>query len=59
MMAVLENTKAIGVNPARSTYCLGPKLELDAAQERFTKNRAANVMLSRFYREPFVVPKEV
>ena len=59
MMTVLENTQAIGVDPARNTYCLGPKLEFDAARETFNGNPAANLLLSRFYREPFVVPEQV
>lgn len=59
MMTVLENTKSIGVDPARSTYCLGPKLQFDAARETFNGNAAANLLLTRFYREPFVVPAQV
>jgi hypothetical protein len=57
--AVLENTKAIGVDPARSTYCLGPKLQFNASSEKFVDNRAANKLLTRPYRKPFVVPKQV
>lgn len=56
---VLANTKAIGVDPARATYCIGPKLQIDPAKERFIDNAPANLMLSRFYREPFVVPEDV
>ena len=59
MMTVLANTKAIGVDPDRATYCLGPKLQIDPAKERFIDNAPANLMLSRFYREPFVVPENV
>ena len=56
---VLENTKAIGVDPARSTYCLGPKLEFNPSDEKFVDNQAANRLLTRPYRKPFVVPKQV
>jgi predicted dehydrogenase len=56
---VLENTKALGLDPARSTYCLGPKLQFDASKEKFLDNRAANELLTRPYRKPFVVPKQV
>jgi hypothetical protein len=56
---VLENTKAIGLDPARSTYCLGPKLEFDAKEEKFVDNPAANKLLTRPYRKPFVVPERV
>ncbi len=57
VMTVLDNTKAIGVDPERNSYCLGPKLKFDPRRERFKNNPAANLLLSRFYREPFVVPK--
>jgi len=56
---VLANTKAIGVDPARSTYRLGPKLLFDAETEKFVDNQAANELLTRPYRKPFVVPKQV
>lgn len=59
MMTVLENTKAIGVDPARATFCIGPKLQIDPNKEQFIDNAPANVLLSRFYREPFVVPEKV
>jgi predicted dehydrogenase len=56
---VLENTKALGLDPARSTYKLGPKLMFDAEKEKFVDNHAANKLLTRPYRKPFVVPKQV
>ena len=56
---VLENTKAIGLDPARSTYRLGPKLEFDASNEKFVDNKAADRLLTRPYRKPFIVPKHV
>ncbi|MBN1806515.1 MAG: Gfo/Idh/MocA family oxidoreductase [Sedimentisphaerales bacterium] len=56
---VLENAKAIGLDPARCTYRLGPKLQLDATKEEFVDNPAANNLLTRPYRKPFVVPKQV
>ncbi|MHC4173147.1 MAG: Gfo/Idh/MocA family protein [Planctomycetota bacterium] len=59
MMAVLENTKAIGVDPATSTYRLGPKLEFNPETERFVDNLAADMLLTRPYREPFIVPEYV
>jgi predicted dehydrogenase len=59
MMTVLENTKAIGVDPARSTYRLGPKLRFNPEAEKFIDNPAADLLLTRPYREPFVVPKQV
>lgn len=56
---VLENIKAIGVDPARSTYRLGPKLLFDAKTEKFVDNPAADKLLTRPYRRPFVVPEQV
>ncbi len=56
---VLKNTQALGVDPLRSTYQLGPKLQLDPTTEKFTDNTPANLLLSRFYRKPFVVPAAV
>lgn len=37
---------------------LGPWLDLDAVREQFIGNDRANAMLSREYREPFVLPSE-
>lgn len=59
MMTVLENTKAIGVDPAKYTYCLGPKLDFDPEKEKFVNNRKADELLTRPYRKPFVVPENV
>ena len=56
---ILENTKAIGVEPAKTTCQLGPKLQFDAKSEKFVYNPAANALLTRPYREPFVVPERV
>ena len=58
-MTLLENTKAIGVDPARTTLWTGPKLEFNAEAEQFVDNPAANALLTRPYRPPFMVPKEV
>jgi predicted dehydrogenase len=56
-----NNLKAIGANLQETTYLLGPKLQFDAKTERFTGDgaQAANPMLSRAYRHPFVVPERV
>jgi hypothetical protein len=53
--------KAVGLNLAETTSSVGPKLEFDPAAERFTGQgaEAANPMLSRPYRAPFVVPDQV
>jgi len=49
----------LGYDVAKNTYCLGPKLEFDPETEKFVNNRKANKLLTRPYRKPFVVPKNV
>ena len=48
------------------TWVIGPELKFDPASERFTGEKsgseqveAANKLLTREYRDPFVVPKTV
>jgi len=53
-----ENLEAAGIRLAETTCQIGPMLEFDAAAEKFVGNEAANAMLTRAYREPFVVPDE-
>jgi predicted dehydrogenase len=59
IMTLLDNTRAIGVDPARTTLWVGPKLTFDAAAEKFPDHPAANQLLTRDYRPPFVVPDRV
>lgn len=59
VMTLLENTRAIGVDPAKATLWVGPKLEFDPQKERFVRNREADRLLTRKYRPPFVVPATV
>lgn len=47
-----------GVDVEKTRLALGPWLEFDPERERFVGNEAANAMLTRAYREPFVVPSE-
>ena len=47
------------VDPAQEPLTLGMSLTMDPATERFTGNDAANTMLTREYRAPFVVPEIV
>ena len=42
-----------------ATYRLGRKLEFDAKAEKFTGDDEANKLLTRPYRQPFVVPEQV
>ena len=57
--SLLGNLTAIGLKAQDIEYRLGRRLALDAAAERFTGEgaEAANALLSRPYREPFVVPQ--
>jgi predicted dehydrogenase len=59
VMTLLENTKAIGVEPEKTTLWVGPKLAFDAEAEKFINNPAADALLTRPYRKPFVVPESV
>jgi hypothetical protein len=56
---ILENTKAIGVDPTKAKWIVGPKLDFDPVKERFIGNDRANALLTRAYRAPFVVPDKV
>ena len=42
---------------AQDTYQLGRVLDFDPQTERFISDDEANSLLSRDYREPFVVPE--
>jgi len=59
IMTLLENTKAIGVDPQKATLWVGPKLQFDPEKEKFIDNPAADQLLTRKYRPPFVVPENV
>ena len=47
---------ALGLDISKSTYQLGERLEFDPATEKFVGHDEANKLLTRQYREPFVVP---
>ena len=53
----VEHLKANKVDLDRTPMSLGPVLRFDVATKRFIGNAAANEMLTRDYRAPFVVPK--
>ena len=46
------------VDLAKTRLTLGPLLRLDSDQEKFMDNKAADGLLTREYRKPFVVPTE-
>jgi predicted dehydrogenase len=59
IMTLLENTKAIGVEPEKATLWVGPKLPFDSEKEKFVNHPEANRLLTRSYRAPYVVPEKV
>jgi len=54
-----EHLAANHVDLKKTLAALGPVLKMDPKTERFTNNRAANKLLTREYRKPFVVPRKV
>ena len=56
---IKDNLGAVNVDLTETDFKVGPVLEFDAENERFIDNDAANALLSREYREPFVVPEVV
>jgi len=57
MVAHLDEKASLKLS--EMTYRLGPKLKFDAKTEQFIGSPEANALLSRKYREPFVVPENV
>jgi len=53
------NCRAAGVDLQNATYQLGRVLNMDPKTERFIGDEEANAMLTRDYREPYVVPAEI
>ena len=49
----------LGRDLSKSTYQLGPMLKFDPKAEKFTNSPQANLLLTRPYRGPFVVPEQV
>jgi hypothetical protein len=54
-----ETAAGIGVNLDSATYRLGRPLKFDPQQEKFSDAPEADRLLTREYREPFVVPARV
>ena len=52
-------TKGNGLKLDGMNYKLGRKLDFDAASEKFTSDAEANALLTRPYRDGFVVPQKV
>ena len=54
-----EHLARNGVDLSRTPLTLGPWLSFDPEAERFVDNAEADALLTRRYREPFVVPEVV
>ncbi|MCX7429163.1 MAG: Gfo/Idh/MocA family oxidoreductase [Planctomycetia bacterium] len=54
-----ENLGGAGVKLAETTYQVGPLLKFDPETEKFIDSDEANKLLTRDYREGFVVPENV
>ena len=56
---MLEHLAANGVNLKETPLAMGEFLKMNPKKETFVRNDAANEMLTRRYREPYVVPEKV
>jgi predicted dehydrogenase len=56
---IRDNLKAADVKLEETNYQLGKVLKFDAEKEQVVGDEEANKLLTREYRDPFVVPKEV
>ena len=54
-----QHLEANNVDLHKTPAMLGAVLQMDPQSERFVGNHAANLLLAREYRQPFVVPKQV
>ncbi|MDR3181507.1 MAG: Gfo/Idh/MocA family oxidoreductase [Planctomycetaceae bacterium] len=53
----VEHLQANGVDLAKTPLTLGPFLEFDTVKKTFKNNPAADALLTREYRSPYIVPK--
>jgi hypothetical protein len=54
---IVAKTEKYGVDLKRTPFSIGPLLKFDPQTETFIGNEKANAMLTREYRDPFVVPR--
>jgi hypothetical protein len=54
-----EHLAVNGVDLIKTKATIGPVLKMNPRTERFTNSKEANELLTRHYREPFVVPAKV
>jgi len=58
--AIQQTVKGtLGYDISKNTYQLGPMLKFNPQTEKFVDNPQANLLVSRPYRAPFVVPDQV
>jgi predicted dehydrogenase len=56
---IRANIEGVGISLKDATYTLGRELKLDPKSEQFVGDDAANALLTRPYRAPYVVPAKV
>ena len=54
----IAHLKENGVNLEKTPLTVGPVLTIDPKTETFPGNAAANKLLTREYRKPYVIPAE-
>ncbi len=54
-----EHLASNNINLDRWSYRVGPTLRFDPRRERFVNNNRADRLMTRDYREPYVVPEQV
>ena len=59
METIAANCQAVGMMLDQSVYTLGRHLKFNPKTEKFVGDGEADQLLTRAYREPFVVPEEV
>ena len=60
VQAIQDNLKgALDLDLSKHTWQIGPKLAFDAETEKFINNPAADALLTRAPRPPYVVPENV
>ena len=60
LQAIQDNLKdALNMDLSKYTWQVGPKLAFDAQAEKFVNNAAADALLTREPRPPYVVPEKV
>ena len=56
---IKTNLSGVGVKLKETSYLLGRELNFDPKSETFVNDKKADLLLTREYRKPFIVPKKV